>query len=117
MIGRSVACDRDDRGGTSPMTTHLIARPGATRTVERAQYSGRVGARAADSCGNGASMEITERFPQPLGNLAKSARFPHSHNCFSGVDQKNTDQHTEPDPRLSAFHKEVLDSRPAVRTR
>jgi hypothetical protein len=24
-------------------------------------------------------MEITERFPQPLGNLAQNARFPHSH--------------------------------------
>jgi hypothetical protein len=30
-------------------------------------------------CGNGAPMEITERFPQALGNLAQSARFPHSH--------------------------------------
>jgi hypothetical protein len=24
-------------------------------------------------------MEITERFPQELGNLAENARFPHSH--------------------------------------
>jgi hypothetical protein len=24
-------------------------------------------------------MEITNRFPQPLGNLAQNARFPHSH--------------------------------------
>jgi hypothetical protein len=29
--------------------------------------------------GNDAPAEITERFPQQLGNLAKNARFPHSH--------------------------------------
>ena len=45
--------------------------------------------------GNDAPMEITERFPQPLGNLAQNARFPHSHSRLSDVD-KNTDQGTNP---------------------
>ena len=40
---------------------------GATDTITR------------HGCGNGAPMEITERFPQTLGNLAQNARFPHSH--------------------------------------
>jgi hypothetical protein len=35
------------------------------------------------SYGNDAPMEITERFPQPLGNLAHHARFPHSHSRLS----------------------------------
>ena len=33
----------------------------------------------AHGCGNDAPVEITERFPQELGNLAQNARFPHSH--------------------------------------
>ena len=33
--------------------------------------------------GNDAPMEITKRFPQPLGNLAQNARFPHSHSPSS----------------------------------
>jgi hypothetical protein len=32
-----------------------------------------------DGCGNGAAAEITNRFPQRLGNLAQNARFPHFH--------------------------------------
>src|SRR5580693_4461678 len=30
-------------------------------------------------------MEITDRFPQPLGHLAQTARCPHSHSRFLGV--------------------------------
>src|SRR6202011_3623744 len=33
--------------------------------------------------GTHAGMEITERFPHPLGNLAQNARFPHSHSRLS----------------------------------
>jgi hypothetical protein len=33
----------------------------------------------ADGCGNVGTVETTERFPPRLGNLAKNARFPHSH--------------------------------------
>jgi hypothetical protein len=33
--------------------------------------------------GNAAPMEITERFPQALGNLAQTARFPHFHKPLS----------------------------------
>jgi hypothetical protein len=33
--------------------------------------------------GNDAAMEITKRFPQPLGNLAQNARFPHFHSRSS----------------------------------
>ena len=35
---------------------------------------------AARRCGNAAAMEITERFPQLLGNLTQNVRFPHSHS-------------------------------------
>ena len=34
-------------------------------------------------CGNAAAVEITYRFPPRLGNLAQSARFPHSHSGSS----------------------------------
>jgi hypothetical protein len=51
-------------------------------------------ARAPDGCGNGAPMEITERFPQPLGNLAKNARFPHSHSRLSDLDHEEQRQQT-----------------------
>jgi hypothetical protein len=35
-------------------------------------------------------MEITERFPQALGNLAENARFPHSHKpILQASDEKN----------------------------
>jgi hypothetical protein len=43
----------------------------------------------------GAAMEITERFPQPLGNLAQNARFPHSHSRLSDFD-KNKNPDTNP---------------------
>jgi hypothetical protein len=33
-------------------------------------------------------MEITERFPQELGNLAKNARFPHSHKLILGEEEE-----------------------------
>lgn len=37
------------------------------------------GTRKRHGCGNGAPMEITNRFPRVLGNLAENARFPHFH--------------------------------------
>jgi hypothetical protein len=43
-------------------------------------------------------MEITERFPQPLGNLAQNARFPHFHSRSSCAGNKNTDKNTSPSP-------------------
>jgi hypothetical protein len=43
-------------------------------------------------CGNAGPMEITERFPQDLGNLAQNARFPHSHKpFFFGSEEKNVE--------------------------
>jgi len=41
-------------------------------------------------CGNDAPMEITTRFPQPLGNLAETARFPHFHKPIPLVFQEKT---------------------------
>ena len=35
---------------------------------------------AADGYANDSPMETTTRFPQGFGNLAKNARFPHSHS-------------------------------------
>src|SRR3984893_17410630 len=95
MIRRFLTPDRDHREGTSPMAPDPIAHPAAAGVVELGYRSMRVGAGAEDNCGNGAPMEITERFPQPLGNLAQNARFPHSHSRFSDV-HKNKDQDTNP---------------------
>ena len=75
--------DRRPRGGTAPMAADPIARPAAAGTVELANTRTRISASAEDGCGNAAPMEITERFPQPLGNLAQNARFPHSHSPYS----------------------------------
>jgi hypothetical protein len=51
--------------------------------------------RVEDGCGNDASMEITERFPQPLGNLIRNAGFPHSHSRLSYFDQEEQRQKTQ----------------------
>jgi hypothetical protein len=86
---------RGQRRGTSPMAADPIACPAAAGTVELADARTRISSPAEDGCGNAAPMEITERFPQPLGNLAEHARFPHSHSRFSDFD-KNKDQDTNP---------------------
>jgi|HubBroStandDraft_4_1064222.scaffolds.fasta_scaffold661960_1 hypothetical protein len=95
MIRRCLTPDRDHREGTSPMAADPIAHPAAAGVVELGYRRMRIGAGADDDYGNAAPMEITERFPQPLGNLAQNARFPHSHSRFSHVDQ-NKDQNTNP---------------------
>ena len=84
---------RRQRGSTSPMAADPIARPATAGTVELADARTRISSPAEDACGNDAPMEITERFPQPLGNLAQNARFPHSHSRLSYFDQKNKDTH------------------------
>ena len=86
---------RGQRGSTSPMAADPIARPAAAGAVGLGSRSMRVGVGAEDGCGNVAPMEITERFPQPLGNLAQNARFPHSHSRVSDFDQ-NQDQDRKP---------------------
>src|SRR5882762_4068308 len=74
--------------GTSPMAADPIARPAAAGTVELADAHTRVGSCAEDGYGNAAPVEIRKRFPQPLGNLAQNARFPHSHSRLSSFDQE-----------------------------
>jgi hypothetical protein len=86
---------RGQRGGTAPLAADPIARPAAAGTVELADAGTRINSPAEDGCGNDAPMEITERFPQPLGNLAQNARFPHSHSRVSDFD-KNKDQDPNP---------------------
>ena len=83
--------NRGQRGGTSPMAADPIAHPAAAGVVELGYRRMRIGAGADDDYGNAAPMEITERFPQPLGNLAQNARFPHSHSRLSYFHQKNQD--------------------------
>src|SRR6266849_58173 len=66
--GRACA-DRGSREATSPLSGDPIARRTAAGTVELAEFANaraRVGSRAEDGCGNDTTMEITERFPQPL---------------------------------------------------
>jgi hypothetical protein len=48
-----------------------------------------------DGCGNGAGMEITNRFPHRLGNLAQNARFPHSHKPLPVVFVRNGRRRTK----------------------
>ena len=48
-----------------------------------------------DGCGNGAGMEITNRFPHRLGNLAQNARFPHSHKPLPVVVLRNGRRRTK----------------------
>ena len=76
MIRRFLPPDRDHRAGTSPMAADPNARPAAAGAVELGSRSIRIGAGAKDGCGNDAPMEITERFPQPLGRVGgrRSAR-------------------------------------------
>jgi hypothetical protein len=99
MIRRFLTPDRDHRDGTSPMAADPIARPAAAGAVELGYRSMRIGAGAKDGCGNDAPMEITERFPQPLGNLAQNARFPHSHSRLSYQKNKDTNPIRGPVPR------------------
>lgn len=115
MIGRYLTPDRDHRKGTAPMAADPIAHPAAIGAVEPGCRSLRVGASAEDGCGNDAPMEITERFPQPLGNLAQNARFPHSHKPIPFF----TDQKTKPKrkPRGRRLLEAPLDTRPSIRTR
>jgi len=47
--------------------------------VQHPLNSGLAKVNGQDGCGNDVPMETPERFPQGLGNLAQTARFPHSH--------------------------------------
>ena len=96
MRRRFSPADHVHRAGTPALASNPIARPTAAGTVGLPDSSTRFGSRAEDGCGNDAAMEITERFPPPLGNLAKNTRFPHSHSRFSFIDHKNKDKNTNP---------------------
>jgi hypothetical protein len=48
-----------------------------------------------NGCGNGAGMEIRNRFPHRLGNLAQTARFPHSHKPLPAVLSRNGRRRTK----------------------
>ena len=43
---------------------------------------------ARGGCGNAGAVETTQRFPPRLGNLAQSARFPHSHEPTIVMDDE-----------------------------
>jgi hypothetical protein len=114
MIRRVLTPDRDHRAGTAPLAADPIAHPAAIGAVERACRRMRVGAEDEDGCGNDAPMEITERFPQPLGNLAQNARFPHSHKPSPFSQHKTKPKTTTLGRRLL---EAPLDTRPSIRTR
>jgi hypothetical protein len=84
------------RGQPAGTASDPTARPAADGTVELADAGTRINSPAEDSCGNDAPLEITERFPQSLGNLAQNARFPHSHSRVSDFDKHERPRH-EPD--------------------
>ena len=91
---------RRQRGSTSPMAADPIARPATAGTVELADARTRISSPAEDACGNDAPMEITERFPQPLGNLVQNAEistFPQPPFVFRSRRTKTKD--TDPNPR------------------
>ena len=82
----------------SGMAADPIARPAAAGTVELGNANTRSAPSAEDGYGNDAPAEIRERFPQPLGNLAQHARFPHSHSRLSYFDQEEQRQQTRTTP-------------------
>jgi hypothetical protein len=43
-------------------------------------------------CGNATAAEITNRFPQPFGNLAHRARFPHFHKPLPVVGTEKNEE-------------------------
>jgi hypothetical protein len=47
-------------------------------------------------------MEITERFPQELGNLAQNARFPHFHKPITLSDWKEEEETKDGATRLTS---------------
>ena len=100
------------------MAADPIARPAAAGTVELAVANTQSAHAPEDGYGNDAPMEIKERFPQPLGNLAQNARFPHSHSRLSHFDHEEHRQQTRTAirPRVTSL-KEGLDFRSASRTR
>jgi hypothetical protein len=52
---------------------------------------------AEDGYANDSPMETTKRFPQGFGNLAKNARFPHSHSQDSFVEKREEQQNRRPE--------------------
>ena len=68
--GRLITTTAQEASGTT------IGKPAG---VQHPWIPGLARATDQDGCGNGVPMETQERFPQGLGNLAQTARFPHSH--------------------------------------
>ena len=59
-------------------------------------------------CGNDGPVEITERFPQDLGNLGRP-RFPHSHSpfFFISLNDDRTD-HVQRKPDILTYYEQIL---------
>jgi hypothetical protein len=79
---------RVDRRDSEIPAQDLIACPEASATVELDGFDTGVGPEHEDDCGNVGPVEITERFPPALGNLAQNARFPHFHSRFRLTGRK-----------------------------
>ena len=60
-------------------TTGLIVVPGASWSVDPDRTTAPDRHAEPSGCGNDGAVETTDRFPPRLGNLAQTARFPHSH--------------------------------------
>jgi len=69
-----------------------------------------------DRCGNAVAMETPHRFPQRLGNLAPSARFPHSHNGSSWCGSRRRQDHRRTRPE-SVTYVSGLFCYPCIRLR
>ena len=87
----SASCRAEERGRQIPAYP-MIATPGPILAGRARRRSDRDRRRPVPGCGNGGSMEITERFPQDLGNLAQNARFPHFHKPPFVPPHKRKDQ-------------------------
>lgn len=74
-----------------------IACPEPSSTVELGPATRFFGSTPDIGCGNAGPVEITERFPPALGNLAQNARFPHSHNRL--VFEEEKEEEDEEDKR------------------
>jgi hypothetical protein len=76
---RAIARARKMLGSQIPPCV-AIERPRASWPVELHAVAAVIPRRSAPGCGNAGPVEITTRFPQDLGNLAQTARFPHFHS-------------------------------------
>ena len=90
----SVEAQAEQPGSLGPAHPAFIA-PAPCCVVELEAATPGIRRPPARDCGNAGPMDITERCPQDLGNLAQHARFPHFHSrlFFVSHEEHQEDAH------------------------